>query len=234
MQKLVYSEIPLKKKSGKLPLPEPGIDPTWNYYEDIAVFAVPSDSVCGIDNIIDFTPYFDKSSGILNLNKRIDLKGSERILRIGQTTNGKTNEAQAPECGRGLECDKMSKEALKHFWEGYPSMVLEVAGRHAGKTFTHFEIDSYEAGGQVWSSVLPDEFFKRNGYEIIPFLPYMVGRIKEIGDKEITSKYRRDWEETVRSCVAENYYGYMNELCGRAGIKLMIEPTGQGDRNRLC
>ncbi len=228
MQKLVFSETPYKKGSHKTSLPSPEVDPQWNYYEDIAVFAIPTDSIATHSQILNLTEYFNPSTGELQLPKKVKLSENCSILRIGQTTNGKTNEAQAPESGRGLECDKISREAVKKYWDGYPSMVIETAGRHAGKTFTHLEIDSYEAGGQTWSLALPEEFLKRKGYDILPYLPYMVGRIKEIGDQEATKRFRKDWESVVVDCVTENYYGYMTKLANAAGIKMMIEPYGTG------
>ncbi|MDE6022700.1 MAG: hypothetical protein K2G13_04270, partial [Muribaculaceae bacterium] len=209
MQKLVFTETPFKKGQSKIKLPKSEVDPQWNYYEDIAVIAIPSDSTATIDQIINLTGYFDITKEELHLPKSIRLPENTGILRIGQTTNGKTNEAQAPETGRGLECDKLSREAVKAFWDGYPAMVIETADRHTGKTFTHFEIDSYEAGGQTWSRVLPTEFMNRRGYDIVPYLPLMIGRIKEIDGKENTKRFLKDWETVVTDCVAENYYGYM-------------------------
>ncbi len=231
MQKLVYSETPYNshhKGKRKILLPNPEVDPQWNYYEDVAVMAIPSDSVASLGQIINLTEYFDSSKNELQLPKSTTLPDNTCILRIGQTTNGKTNEAQAPETGRGLECDKLNRKAVKAFWEGYPSMVIETAGHHIGNTFTHIEIDSYEAGGQTWSPVIPEEFMNRKGYDIIPYLPYMIGRLKEIDGVENTNRFLKDWESVVTDCVAENYYGYMTKLAEDAGLKMMIEPYGTG------
>lgn len=230
MQKLVYSETPLPASQGPVIvfLPQPEVDPQWNYYKDVAIMAVPADSVAAWDEMVDLTRYFDPAKGILRLPAGLPLPSGGGILRIGQTTNGRTNMAQAPDSGRGLECDKLSREAVKKFWNGYPSMVLKTARRHVGKTFTRFEIDSYEAGGQTWSPVLPQEFMTRMGYDIMPYLPYMTGRIKMIGDEASTARFLRDWAETVKQCVAENYYGYMTRLARDAGITMMIEPYGTG------
>lgn len=228
MQKLVYTETRLPDGTSRMSLPRPEVDPQWDYYRDVAVMAVPHDSVASPEQIVDLTPYFDAQTDRLSLPGNMKLPTSTCILRIGQTTNGKTNFAQAPPTGRGLECDKLSREAVLEFWKGYPTMVLEIAGEHTGKTFTHFEIDSYEAGGQTWSSVLPSEFKTRAGYDIMPWLPYMIGRVKTIGDKETTDRFLRDWAEVVRQCVAENYYGYMSQLADEAGVKMLIEPYGTG------
>ena len=228
MLKLVYSETPWNGRKGPLRLNRPEVDSLWSYYEDVAVMAVPADSVASKREITDLSQYFNRETGVLKVPAGVTLPKDCVILRIGQTTIGKTNEAQAPESGRGLECDKLSREAVKEFWDGYPSMVLETAGRHVGSTFTHFEIDSYEAGGQTWSPVLPAEFRKRTGEELLPFLPLMAGRLKMVEDEETTVRFMRQWEDVVTRCVAENYYGYLTELATEAGVKMLIEPYGTG------
>lgn len=117
------------------------------------------------------------------------------------------------------------------FWQAYPQMLLEIAGRHAGKTFVNFEIDSYEAGGQTWSGVLPDEFKRRCGYELFFYLPLMVDRCKQIGSKEETRRFRKDWQNTVQQLFAENSYGYLTELVrGTPGMTMLIEPYGTGSQ----
>ncbi len=138
-------------------------------------------------------------------------------------------EAQSPESGRGLECDKLSREAVLKFWQAYPQMLIDLAGHHAGTTFTHFEIDSYEAGGQSWSGVLPAEFEQRRGYNLRPYIPYMLGRCKTVGDKQLTDKFKKDWQKTIQELFAENYYGYLAELTRQTpGMNLLIEPYGTG------
>lgn len=229
MQRLVYSETPVPARQRKIRLERPAVDPQWNYYADVAVMAVPADSTAAsASEVIDLTAWFDPSTSTLLLPAGITLPEGGGILRIGQTTNGKTNEAQAPPSGRGLECDKLSRQAVTAFWNGYPSMVIETAGRHAGTTFTHMEIDSYEAGGQTWSPALPGEFLSRAGYDLTPWLPLMAGRLKAIGGQEATAQFMRDWEETIRQCVAENYYGQLTRLAAQSGITMLIEPYGTG------
>lgn len=238
MQKLVYSETPLKyakpkKIKGKriqhVFLPKPEVDSISNFYRDIAVIAIPDSSNVRINEVIDLTSHMD-INGCLNIPADVMIKLRENtvLLRIGHTTNGKTNHAQSPESGKGLECDKMRREAVKFFWNGYPKMLIDIAGEHAGKSFTCFEIDSYEAGGQNWSVVLPEEFKSRKGYEIIPYLPYLIGRTT-VGPQELTDRFNKDIIDVATSLVAENYYGYMAELASQTpGLKLLIEPYGTG------
>lgn len=239
MQKLIFSETKMpdvnvtkgkiKQQKVTITLPRPEIDAKYNYYEDICVLALPNDSIIRKESIVNLTEYFDRSSQVVNIPSAVaqGIKGYN-ILRFGHTTNGKTNQAQAPLSGQGLECDKMRREAVRAFWDAYPQMLIDLAGPHAGKTFNMIEIDSYEAGGQDWSVVLPDEFLKRKKYDIMPYLPYIAGRTI-IDSKEESARFKKDLVDVVTSLFAENYYGYMNELVRKTpGMQLMIEPYGTG------
>lgn len=236
MQKVVWSNT-LCSTEGKgkvlsAVLARPEIDPKYNYYEDICVLLMPNDSIIQKANIVNVSEYFNRETGTINIPKSAigdemlkqfkDLK----IVRYGHTTNGKTNASQSPVSGQGLECDKLRREAVKFFWDSYPQMLLDIAGEHAGKTFTRLEIDSYEAGGQTWSVILPDEFKKRKGYDLLPYLPYIADQTI-IDNNAASDKFKKDFIDVLTSLFAENYYGYMSELTERTpGMHLFIEPYG--------
>lgn len=234
MQKVVSSTVRMESKRKDYSLPQPEVDPAYNYYEDIAVLALPNDSTVEPSRVIDLTPWFDKADSRLHLPSTVVRSDAWKamqggvIARFGHTTNGKTNYGQAPASGRGLECDKMRREAVKHFWDSYPQKIIDLAGPLAGTTFKLIEIDSYEAGGQTWSVVLPGEFKKRKGYDILPYLPVIAGKWR-IADKAGAKKFRDDVVDVVTSLFAENYYGYMALLAERTpGMRLLIEPYGTG------
>ena len=108
MQKLIFSETKMpdvnvtkgkiKQQKVTITLPRPEIDAKYNYYEDICVLALPNDSIIRKESIVNLTEYFDRSSQVVNIPSDIaqSIKGHS-ILRFGHTTNGKTNQAQAPE-----------------------------------------------------------------------------------------------------------------------------------------
>lgn len=227
MQKLVWTKKilpppPSKERVSQIELPEqPEIDPQWNYYEDIAVVFVPDDSIVRLENIKVFKP----SDFPLSPSLWMGLGGGF-IYRFGHTTNGKTNSLTAPAGGVGLECDKMSREAVKKFWDAYPAQIIALAGTETGRTFQRLEIDSYEAGGQEWTRLMPEEFQKRRGYDILPWLPVLAG--VSINSQEATQRWRRDWQETVTDLFAENYYGYMSQLASQHGLQLLVQPYGTG------
>ena len=224
MQKLVWRSLPItsfKGKGGRIPLPEqPEVDGRWGYYEDIAVLLVPDDSIVKLEDIC----VYEASQFPLPLKKL--WSGNYCIYRFGHTAGGKTNQGTAPESGVGLECDKMSREAVKHYWDTYPSLLIELAGNETGKTFQRLEIDSYEAGGQEWTKLMPEEFKKRRGYDITPWLLAVAG--VTIDNDDATKKFWKDWQETVSDLFAENYYGYMSTLAHQHGLQLLVQPYGTG------
>lgn len=221
MQKLVWSTTVASGRSRtRLIMPE--TDPQYSYYQDVAVIAVPDQDSVPMSSVRNLTGQMD-SRGVLHWKMP---KGRWRIYRFGHTPNGKTNVATSPESGVGLECDKMNREAVSHFWESYPSVLLSLAGDEVGKTFQRLEIDSYEAGGQDWTSAMLEEFQKRRGYDMLTWLPVAAGMT--IGDKASSKKFLNDWRETVTDLFAEYYYGYMSQLAHEHGLQLLVQPYGTG------
>jgi len=151
--------------------------------------------------------------------------GAWTILRIGQTTTGQMN-VSASESGRGLECDKLSREAADFSFANTVGKVLADAGPLAGKSFGSVEIDSYEAGMQNWTADFPEEFRKREGYDLRAYLPAMTGRI--VGDRGISERFLFDVRRAQADMMDEYYYGRMGELCRQHGLRYYVEGYGQG------
>lgn len=226
MQKLVWSETVAEgepdEREQRLTLPRPEVDSQWNYYCDIAVVAVPDAEKVNPQRALVLAGMAADGT----LGWRVPA-GRWRVYRFGHTTNGKTNWATAPTGGVGLECDKMSRRAVERYWDGYPSELLRLAGAEAGRTFQRLEIDSYEAGGQDWTPLMREEFEKRHGYDLLPWLPLLAGA--QAADSVAGNRFEADFRETVTDLFAENYYGHMSRLAHRyPGLRMLIQPYGTG------
>jgi hypothetical protein len=169
-------------------------------------------------------------NGIVDMTKRVGTDGRLQwkvprgewiILRLGYTPTGRENHPAPPE-GTGLECDKLSREALDAHWAGFMQKVIEDAGLFAGRSFNNALIDSYEVGGQNWDAGFRGEFKKRRGYDPVPFLPTFTGRL--VGSPEISERFLWDVRRTIADLFAENYYGHFAELCHEHGLLASIEP----------
>ena len=73
----------------------------------------------------------------------------------------------------------------------------------AGLVATH--IDSWENGSQNWTTAMREEFQRRRGYDLLPFLPVMTGRV--VDTLEISERFLWDLRQTVSELVLENYAG---------------------------
>lgn len=151
--------------------------------------------------------------------------GDWTILRIGHVPTGKNNHPAPPE-GDGLEVDKLSREALDAFWEGSMAKVLADAGPLAGKVLNNALVDSYEVGSQNWTPKMREEFRRRRGYDPLPFLPAICGKV--ILRTDVTERFLWDLRKTIADLFAENYFAYFGEKCRQAGILFSTEPYGNG------
>lgn len=176
------------------------------------------ENVPGIDpaKIVDLT-------ASMNAQGQLDWSapaGNWTVMRIGFTTNGRNN-APAPDGGTGLEVDKYSKEALDLHFESFFKPFydqLKLVGAKGGAL-----IDSYETGPQTWTDKFPEEFKKRRGYDIAPYMPVMAtGRV--VGNWEISQRFLWDVRKTQAELMNEYYFAHFTELCHQHGLLSYIEP----------
>jgi len=233
-------------------LPQPATQ--WGFYRDIAVYAMkrPSGKEARINNISGKAAFVRSdginpdtsatipASGVFRSEDIIDLTsklgvdgrlewdvpaGEWTILRMGHTPTG-TNNHPAPIEGTGPEVDKLSKEAMDLHFAGMMQKLLDDIGPLAGKGLMDSLIDSYEVGSQNWTVKLPEEFKKRCGYDMIPYLPVYTGRV--IGSAEKSERFLWDVRRVVSDMFAENYCLHFTELCHKAGLTASVEPYGDG------
>jgi hypothetical protein len=147
--------------------------------------------------------------------------GDWTILRFGYAPTGATN-IHAEAEGSGLEVDKMNPKALDAHFEGLLDAVLSDLGPLAGQGLDTILADSYEVGPQNWTGAFPAEFRQRCGYDIVPLLPALTGRI--IDSPETTERILWDLRHTIAALFTENYYGHFRTRCHEKGLKFASEP----------
>ena len=148
-------------------------------------------------------------------------EGKWTVLRFGHTSTG-ANTRPAPLPGLGLECDKLDKTALDAHFEKFLGRLMSDLGPLVGKSLTALHIDSWEMGPQNWTARFPEEFRRRRGYDLRPYLPIMTGRV--VDSLEVSERFLWDLRQTVLELVAENHAAHLAELAHAHGLKLSIEP----------
>ena len=182
----------------------------------------PTDAVISSDQVIDLSSKMD-SEGKLNWTPSA---GKWLVMRFGHTITGKENHP-APKTGMGLECDKLSKAAAILHFDNLMKKIIQKNQALTGKgqALVGVHIDSWENGAQNWTPQMREEFHKRRGYDILPFLPVLSGRI--IGSTEISERFLWDLRQTVSEMLIENYAGTFRELAHQNGLRLSIEAYGE-------
>ena len=143
--------------------------------------------------------------------------GRWAVLRFGYSLLGITNHPASPE-GTGLEVDKLSREHVQSSYTQYLDKFSSFLGMNLmGAKGLHGMVnDSWEAGAQNWTENLPAEFSKRRGYELLPWLPALAGRV--IGSAQETDKFLWDFRETLGDMLAEYHYQTIAELLHQHGM----------------
>ncbi|MGQ1948326.1 glycosyl hydrolase [Geofilum sp. OHC36d9] len=177
--------------------------------------------------IIDVTENLDENG---QLNWEAPYKSDWTIVRLGHTTTGEENAAH-PDSGAGLEIDKLNRAALDFQFEKFNSKIVERLKPYIGNAFLGFTTDSWECGKQNWSVVLPQEFMKRNNYDITSWVLALTGRI--IDSEDATHKFLDDFNATQVEVLTDNYYGYWDQKCNEIGLQYHAEPYGDGTLDGL-
>jgi hypothetical protein len=178
--------------------------------------AAPTDQCIQASGMQDLTDKL-KESG--NLGWDVPA-GHWIVLRIGHTVaNGGTRYAQ--EEANGLECNKLSKSAVSVHFSAMVEKLAERAGPLAGKVLVSTHIDSWEAGSGNWTDNFHEEFTRRRGYNLLPFMPALNGIV--IDSREASERFLWDYRETVCELVLENYAEHFRNLAHDKGLRLSIE-----------
>ena len=75
-----------------------------------------------------------------------------------------------------------------------------------------------------WTPEFAREFTDRRGYDPLPYLPVIAGKIIE--NRDVSNRFLADLRKTIADCVAENHYQLFADLSHQHG--LLIHPESGG------
>ncbi len=145
------------------------------------------------------------------------------VLRAGMAPTGTKNSPAPPEA-TGLEVDKLNRTALALHFTNYVGRLLARMPAAERKAWKHVVADSYEMGPQNWTDDFAPSFRARYGYDPLPFLPVMTGRV--VGSAEQSDRFLWDVRRLVADRVARDYVGGLRDLCNANGLKMWLENYG--------
>jgi len=149
--------------------------------------------------------------------------GNWTIMRFGRTLTGQTTRP-APQPGLGWESGKFEKTSVDAHFDHYLSPLFSKLGKQErpGHGWTTLHFDSWEMSSQNWSLTFREEFNKRRGYDALPYLPAMQGRV--VDSVETTERFLWDLRRTAQELVVENHAQRIKELAAKHDLQFTIEP----------
>jgi hypothetical protein len=171
------------------------------------------------ENIVDLTDRMD-GTGRLEWSAP---KGNWQVIRLGHASNFQMTRP-CPHAAVGLECDRLNTRGMDSHFQNHLEPILDAAGVKAGRTLQYIHIDSWEAKGQNWSAGFAEEFQKRRGYAIRPWLPILTGI--PVQNAQMTNRFLWDMRLTVSELMLDNYIDRLRELSAPYGVKFSSESYG--------
>ena len=187
--------------------------PRQAWYESTTGFVIPQDKVMDITASIS-------ADGILNWNVP---EGDWTISLLEMKTTGVTNSPATPEA-TGLEIDKMSKKHVATHFDAFIGEILRRIPAADRKSFKVAVQDSYETGGQNWTDDMIEKFTKVYGYNPVPYLPALYGKV--VGNEDISSRFLWDLRRLIADRIAYDYVGGLSEVCHQHGLTTWLENYG--------
>ncbi|MEI7534508.1 MAG: glycosyl hydrolase [Verrucomicrobiae bacterium] len=124
-----------------------------------------------------------------------------------------------------LESDKMSVAATQLHYKSMAGAIFDHLSPEGRKGLGYFEVDSWEGEMNLWTAGFLDEFKKRRGYDLTPYLPVFEGKI--VGDGATADRVLWDYRRTIGDLNIANHFKKLADLCHNDGIKLCAE-SGHG------
>ena len=150
--------------------------------------------------------------------------GEWRILRFGCTVGDRARVSTSGDGWKGYALDVYDAGAFRRYWDAVVEPLIADAGPLAGETLKYLHTDSWEIGAVNWTPTLREEFRKRRGYDLLPWLPVMAGRIIE--SRDASNRFLFDLRKTLGDLAVDNHYKPFAEWAH--GHKLEIHPESGG------
>src|SRR5579862_7614967 len=139
------------------------------------------------------------------------------VVRFGYSLLGITNHPATAEA-TGLEVDKLNSAYVKNYMNGYLDSYKQTVGAdYMGKRGIRYVVtDSWEAGSQNWTDDMIAQFKKRRGYDPLPWMPVLTGRIVE--SAQASDQFLWDFRKTIADLIADEHYGQVQASLKERGI----------------
>ncbi len=151
-------------------------------------------------------------------------EGAWTILRFGYTLNDHCRVSTCSEGWEGYALDPFDGGAFQRYWDAVVEPLIEDAGPHAGKALAYLHTDSWEVEVANWTPTLRAQFLQRRGYDLLPWLPVIAGKI--VNSRSESNRFLHDFRRTMGDLAIANHYQLFRDSARAHG--LLIHPESGG------
>jgi hypothetical protein len=155
----------------------------------------PDDQDAAVSDVHDVTQYVDAND---TLHWTPPTPGPWEVLTVGYTNSG-VRLSPGSGAWQGLSLDTLSPATLDMYWDKELTPLLNSVKPYLGSTLKYVTTDSWEMGGMNWTQNFRAEFIKRRGYDPVPYLPIVAGRI--LTSREVSDRFLADLRRTVGDLI---------------------------------
>jgi hypothetical protein len=171
-------------------------------------------------DVLDLTARLSKD-GILRWDAPA---GNWQILRFGCTIGDHSHVSTCSEGWQGYALDVLDAGAFRRYWDAVVEPLIADAGPLAGKTLKYLHTDSWEVEPLNWTPTLREKFRKRRGYDLLPFVPVLAGRI--VDSRAASDRFLHDFRKTLGDLAIDNHYRIFSERAHKHGLAIHPESGG--------
>ena len=190
--------------------------------------ATPGEADARATEVLDLTSNLDPNGAL----KWAAPAGDWQVLRFGYTIGDHAYVSTASEGWQrapgathdSYAIDVYDAGAFQRYWDAVVEPLIADAGPLAGNTLKYLHTDSWEVENVNWTPALRAEFRKRNGYDLLPWLPVIAGRI--VNSREESDRFLFDYRKTLGELTIDNHYKLFRDNAHRHGLEIHPESGG--------
>lgn len=160
-------------------------------------------------------------------------KGSWQVILVEHRfKTSVTRAANNPTGGKDTVnslCDYLNPEATKQFLEFTHEQYKKHVGNEFGKTILGFRGDEPDYGFTPWTPKMPEEFQKRKGYNILPYLASFFSQTLTDEEKRAKADYWDVWSDLF----GENFFDVQAEWCAKNNLEYIVHLNHEDEMMKL-
>lgn len=188
-----------------------------------------------------FTPGVSYDRLVGDQTIAIDIPQGDYVLYFFVKRTGYMNVILGAPGASGPVVNHLDGRAVERYLNHFSDKMHFTSGNLRGKIRAAF-CDSFELEGDNWTGNMPEEFRKRMGYDLEPYLPYVVRRVGGMGEPvreaygcefsekvtdEVVNRVRNDFWHVQTELFRENFVDTYNDWCHRNGLLSRVQAYGR-------